>query len=73
MFLKKNCFWKWDLKRLNSDKKRKKMLSAPLVTQGEKSIGAIISIGREIQCLPCAGFSFNSGDNKKTCIILFKQ
>ena len=35
----------------------KKLLAAPFVTPAEKkSIGAIIRIGREIQCLPYARF-----------------
>ena len=36
--------------------KRQKMLSAPLSTPAEKNIGATIRIGREIWCLPYAGF-----------------
>ena len=32
------------------------MLSAPVATPGGKNIGATIRIGREIWCLPYAGF-----------------
>ena len=37
--------------------KKKKMMSAPFVdASAKKYLGATICIGREIQCLPYAGF-----------------
>ena len=66
--------WSW-LNQPFANKPQKKLLAAPMGTPAEKNcIGAIIRIGREIQCLPYAGFfSLNTAEifgEKKNILLI---